>query len=723
MSWHNTGSHEDEGEMYIRRKLKELYSSDQPQHACDGRGSDGLSAWTDTTFPFQLAATIKDEIEALWADNCEFIEAYKGEFARPKEKALVGLLFGAPGIGKTRTLLELKNIIPCGGNYAFISFNGGTSYSVEENNMGIDKMIAVRILFGSFESRKPEADFHQWVRHFDLKRRFSSKDCLRIVRSGEGPFCLAIDELTKLGPVAQYACDEITKLVLTSQIIVFLGGRLLADWEDALNSSNIPGSFLSLAPFTSTQISNILDQLQHPYKRYFRGWRANPELRDLLLRIGGVPRLLEQFVIRCEKKFRHQLPPWDWEKMDALLEQIDPTPGLSWAYVNQLVRDIVLRREVGRRDPVINYGTRMTYDLLQSLGHIQLLRGNSKRAFLIYVPLLRFRQWLAQLIDRTATREFRILEKLMNRKIEWGRWTDFEQVVAEYFQLLIHLWSQEAREDPPSPATWRKFFSTSIPEWPNDIKFINESPAVITSLAQFPLCGSIIREPRNHKEYNFDDGSVFLNGAGAPFADVFFTCRHGEDEAKCLVAIQCKLFQKTKMNKKTVNAEVKKNWDAMESYRGAFSDCSSMYTVILVSTPYSNCEEEDEVMMEEGGREGEDEEDDNNQKESRESMEVDEPIPPHMSTGPDRCKTYIILGQEELQKFFPQPLRDYTFRVMVSGRLNINCAPLKDVRKLLKLTEGQVNKFAEERELKGGFKSKDDLPFDVNPDQLELLEF
>jgi hypothetical protein len=157
-----------------------------------------------------------------------------------------------------------------------------------------------------------------------------------------------------------------------------------------------------------------------------------------------------------------------------------------------------------------------------------------------------------------------------------------------------------------------------------------------------------------------------------------------------------------------------------------------MYTVILVSTQYDEEEEEEEEVMMEGGQDQDQDQDDvdnnnnnNNQKESSESMEVDEPTPPHRSIGiyrPDELKTYIVLGHEQLQKFFPQPLRDYTFRVMSSGRLNINCAPLGDVKKLLKLTKSQAKKFAKER-IRGGFKSKDDLPFEVNPDQLELLEF
>src|SRR4051812_28742756 len=91
-----------------------------------------------------------------------------------------------------------------------------------------------------------------------LKRRFSRKDCLSIIRRlDERPFCLAIDELTKIGPWAQYACDQVTALVLTSPTITFLGGNLQGDWEDALRNSNIPGSFLSLAPFNNTQVNNI----------------------------------------------------------------------------------------------------------------------------------------------------------------------------------------------------------------------------------------------------------------------------------------------------------------------------------------------------------------------------------------------------------------------------------------------------------------------------------
>jgi hypothetical protein len=550
MSWYNTGSQvdavnqdEDKGEMYIRRKLKELYSSDQPRYECDGRRNDGRFEWTDNIFNFQLAATTKYEIDELWEENCAFIEAWKGG-GRPKEAACLGLFFGAPGIGKTRTLLELKNITPCGGNYAYVSFNGGTTYSaISEQYATFSQMVGVRILYGSFERLNPGAKFDNWLQHFDFKRPFSIKDCLRIVRSDKDrPFCLAIDSLTKIGPWAQYACDQITALVLTSPTIVFLGGNLQGIWEDALRNSNIPSRFLSLAPFTNTQVNNILDQLQQPYAPYFVGWRANPNLRDILLRIGGVPRLLDQFVIKCERKFSRQSPPWDWKQMEALLEQIDPFPGLRRDYLDRLVKDVVLRREVGRRDYLIENGRRdcliengprITYDLLQSLGHIQLLRGHLRSTAFIFVPFLRFRQWVAQLTIDDDSVPFRILADLMRRKVEWGYWMDFEKVTAQYFQLLIHMWSEEAKKD--WPVTWEEFFSTStpgstsIPGWPNNIKFIDESPVVITSMAQFPKCGSKIREPQHHKEYNFDDGSVFINAPApsAPFADVFFTCCHG----------------------------------------------------------------------------------------------------------------------------------------------------------------------------------------------------
>jgi hypothetical protein len=98
----------DEGETYLRRKLKELYSSDQPRHACDGKSSDGRFQWTHSIFNFQLAATTEYETQELWKENCAHIEAWKNNSNRPKEAARIGLFFGAPGIGKTRTLLELK---------------------------------------------------------------------------------------------------------------------------------------------------------------------------------------------------------------------------------------------------------------------------------------------------------------------------------------------------------------------------------------------------------------------------------------------------------------------------------------------------------------------------------------------------------------------------------------------------------------------------------------
>src|SRR6202034_256586 len=131
--------------------------------------------------------------------------------------------------------------------------------------------------------------------------------------------------------------------------------------------------------------------------------------RDLLLRIGGVPGLLDQFVIRCERKFRNQSPPWGWGQMDALLEQIDPSPGLSPNYLDRLVRDVILRREVSHRRCVIDNGTGMTYDRLQSLGHIQLLTGHSRKTAFIFVPLLRFRQWVTSLTADFGSGYLRIL--------------------------------------------------------------------------------------------------------------------------------------------------------------------------------------------------------------------------------------------------------------------------------------------------------------------------
>ena len=75
------------------------------------------------------------------------------------------------------------------------------------------------------------------------------------------------------------------------------------------------------------------------------------------------------------------------------------------------------------------------------------------------------------------------------------------------------------------------------------------------------------------------------------------------------------------------------------------------------------------------------------------AMEIDKP---------KEVQNYIVLDRIQLQKFFPQPLRDYTFRAISSGRLNINCAPLDDVKKLFGLDENQAIKFAEKRKSTGG---------------------
>jgi len=55
-----------------------------------------------------------------------------------------------------------------------------------------------------------------------------------------GAFCLAIDEISALNEMAQKACSELKKLVMSSRTIVFLGGTLRADWEAALRKSSLP---------------------------------------------------------------------------------------------------------------------------------------------------------------------------------------------------------------------------------------------------------------------------------------------------------------------------------------------------------------------------------------------------------------------------------------------------------------------------------------------------
>ena len=231
---------------------------------------------------------------------------------------------------------------------------------------------------------------------------------------------------------------------------------------------------------------------------------------------------MEDFVKMCDEKFKDYPPPWDWKEMDASLEEIDSTPELSKPTLNRLVKDIILRRKAHRKDYVIKEEPSTTYDRLQSQGFIQLLTENSKDSnysCFVFVPFIRFRQWVIALKCKPA---FRILGRLVKRKAKWGYWIEFEKVTAQYFRLLIHLWSDEAKQNPPILPTREDFFTTSIRGWPNGIEPIHESPSLLTSAKQFPNFGSQIIEHKHHKAYAFDNGFVYINASGASFADVFF---------------------------------------------------------------------------------------------------------------------------------------------------------------------------------------------------------
>jgi len=470
--------------------------------------------------------------------------------------------------------------------------------------------------------------------------------------------------------------------------------------------SHIPAQFLSLAPLSNAQVSSILDNLQLPYAKYFNGWRIDASLRDLLLRIGGVPRLLDDFVKLCNEKFKSRSPPWNWKHIDACLEQIDRKPALDSRTLSRLVKAIILRKQVNRRNLVIEGEPSTTYDRLQSQGFIQLIKGDSENTYFIFVPFVRLQRWVNELVAETDHEvSFDVLSDLMMWEVKWSYWMDFERVTAQYFQLLIHMWSEEAKRDPTIPVTWEKFFTMSKPGWRCNIQFIDGSPDVVTCLEKFPMCGSTILEPQHH-EHKFDEGSVFINAPFASFGDVFFTCRHGKRGTKCLVAVRCKLLGKTAMTKRILNDELKKNEDAMKNHREAFGDCSNMFTVILVTAPYTDRG--------------------NNQGESSKSTAIDGPTTRKRAMEADKPKevqNYIVLNRTQLRRFIPQPLRDYTLRVISSGRLNINCAQLDDIKKLFGLNESQAKKFAGKRKSTGGFVSTAELPFKLRPDQSALIEF
>ena len=72
------------GEMYLRRKLKELYSSDLPKHNCDGRGSDDQLLPTYGTFEFQLAAASRDEMKSCGKTIAKTLKSGKASPRDPK---------------------------------------------------------------------------------------------------------------------------------------------------------------------------------------------------------------------------------------------------------------------------------------------------------------------------------------------------------------------------------------------------------------------------------------------------------------------------------------------------------------------------------------------------------------------------------------------------------------------------------------------------------------
>ncbi|KAH8804512.1 hypothetical protein F5884DRAFT_859145 [Xylogone sp. PMI_703] len=682
---HNMDHEQHEtGEVYLRRVLNEWYSTDKPKYKCDRRDDDGRLPPTHAMFEFQITAASRDGIENFWNKSCQEMKRSKIAPHNPSESSRIKFFTGSPGIGKTRSLLELKTILPCGENYIYVSLGGITPLNPVEKDASFEQMIAIRVL--------------QWAARFDYKKSFTLTDCLKVIQIEKGPLCLAIDEMDQPNDVIPEVSREIQGLVLTSESIVFLGSTLQYNWnlhwDWNFGQAGVSATFFGLHHFSDIQVNNILDTLKPPYDKLFLGWRGNPHLRDLLRCINGVPRVLENFVRTCDHKFNDSMPPWDRKQMDSSIGQTDHMLVLGSDTLRQLVKDIIMRREVRRRNNVVgemSIDPTRTYDDLRSRGIIELLPGSYMDSCCVYAPFARFRDWVTMLVATRREASFGLLDDIISQKYDWKYRTDFGK-------------SEEVKRGFHLQLCFGRLFSTMTTGPFDYVQLKRKLPDIMECLEEFPGHGLVIEQPPNHNKHRLDNGCIYVNPAGSSFADVFFTCRRGNRRRKCIVAIKCISPENGTFTTKDLNEELRKTKDAMNQHREAFEGCNEVFIVVLVTTLYSRS-------------------DDNwgDGCESTVHRQIKSLKWAKKSYGIELNQDHIVLDCEGLEHFFPQPLREHAFRSIF--RVNVDCAPLDEIRRIFGLDDNQVKEFEDKRKEIGGFVKIDDLPFDVWPGEARWMEF
>ncbi|KXS08841.1 hypothetical protein M427DRAFT_50276 [Gonapodya prolifera JEL478] len=428
-----------------------------------------------------------------------------------------GVLAGASGVGKTRFLIELGRIASL--PVAILSYNNGNEPTNMDSVMGPELSLSARLLHAIFV--RPNQPFESFARDLQTYlhgKTLSFRACVKLALGVARNQSLIV------------AVDEINVLV---------------EWDR-------DGRFLS-------SISRTIGCC----------------LRD----IGGLPRFVKYFITECLAFAEHteDLEKWDYVAIMNNLKTVTKRRymGLAGRFGQKIIQHVVLQTIVHRNDvvdPLVDKDC--SYGILEQTSDLVL--QDRLPGYIISIPYI----WIRYLLENPTSSGDTVmvlLRRLMAVSEPISYWQQFEDFAAA-FEAVKLMFTRRTRDD-MTLASYFGVLDSTCPKFHMKFKLVDNIS--VTSLDRhFPKSGifkdsDTVTDRESREKRRWTDGkTIVVNGADAPFADLFFAITLF-DGRRILVCGQCKLYRKRILTKDCVDEE-------LEKVRSRFKNVPGCHDFILV---------------------------------------------------------------------------------------------------------------------------------------------
>ena len=514
------------------------------------RNAFGLNG-TGASMSFNLSADTKEHLLS---------DVNATEYPRiGKDQVNVLAISSLPGGGKTRLLLELLGILPSNFDAIYyISFNNQSRLSPDfdamESRIDTERSIAMRILYQGIQMQgRPTPEkmekFHDWLGDLEKKKLgYVTKiaHAIQLLHGDMKKTCvLAVDEANQIEEEelirSDIAMANLVKVLgeamVRTRVFSLMAGTLIGKFDIAASKSTFRLRTTYLQSLTTDQQYSILDHYPS-----LAGWLCSEGARYLLSLLGGLPRLLEVFIMEIleASRYSNKSGKINWKEIPwgSVRHRVDASTSaksfripMSVEAGRKLIDNIMLRKSVESAEFLVD-GEQTTYESLQQNSMISLQPLSNDYQFIPTMPLIAFRSLVRRARGSEHSR-FQRLDKLMDMDSlgPSKNWAGFERFCIDHTALMNDFFANDQKEGQSELPLSRRY----APGYGNtgDIKietFLSKHPEVFKCSHKFPSTSSSIVDEKGLSR-DFEYGNCYLNAPGASFADGFYVCMAGQTDS------------------------------------------------------------------------------------------------------------------------------------------------------------------------------------------------